>query len=411
MKEKCFIVIFMLSIFFIGAVDSGDYDNLTDRDRIMLSVSYYEVALKYKDLGKEKEYKSHLSEAFKIEKDVEKYYNGEYPIPVKKIEFDWDNIFIEEDEEETPETDTGKDSTEEVRISEDTDTTDDHTITEDSSDSRISKENDNKETTEVISTIDLMKRSWMGFLTSIIKSDYETASLYFNDTLVLEEEDIIVTRDEVKESIIGWKDSNDSNIPEYRLNFIEIDDTKGVIEITFNDEFDFFLPVTNNQLSIECLIEDDKALFNKILSINEKSVEADISDDAKVLVSGFITKLIEGDIDNALSVFNQDVWFNELNMLLTQEMLRENFEQWKKLNSHITESSQLLSDYLKIDTDDDLGIIDEWNFESNDFYQVRAVFSDMPPVPGNSNKSTYLFIVENIDKANDLYKIVAVGQL
>ncbi len=93
------IILFLFTLSFHG-IDEKLYKNLTDRDRILLAISYYEVGKKYEALGKTELAKSYLDQAFKIEKNVDKYAKGELEVPPKVIKIDWDNIFQEEDTKE-----------------------------------------------------------------------------------------------------------------------------------------------------------------------------------------------------------------------------------------------------------------------------------------------------------------------
>jgi hypothetical protein len=63
----------------------------------MLGISYYEVALKYKELGKEDLYDSYMSEALRIDKNVKRYASGEMAIPEKAININLDNVFPDDD--------------------------------------------------------------------------------------------------------------------------------------------------------------------------------------------------------------------------------------------------------------------------------------------------------------------------
>ncbi len=99
----------------IFAIEEKDYKNMTDRDRILLAVSYYEVSMKYEGLNNKALAQSYRKEALKIEKDVEKYFKGELEVPRKTIEIDWNSIFtsdstadeqqeaVQEDEEDDEE--------------------------------------------------------------------------------------------------------------------------------------------------------------------------------------------------------------------------------------------------------------------------------------------------------------------
>ena len=70
----------------VFAIEEKDYKSMTDRDRILLSVSYYEVSMKYQALNNKALAESYRKEALKIEPNVVKYYSGEWEVPKKTIE-------------------------------------------------------------------------------------------------------------------------------------------------------------------------------------------------------------------------------------------------------------------------------------------------------------------------------------
>jgi hypothetical protein len=94
MKIKiCILMLFIVfGIFSAFSLGNTDYKSLTDHDRILLGISYYEVALKYKELGKNDLYDSYLNEALRIERNVKKYASGEMEIPEKAININLDEL-------------------------------------------------------------------------------------------------------------------------------------------------------------------------------------------------------------------------------------------------------------------------------------------------------------------------------
>lgn len=90
--------IFQILILFyaVNSLFSGDVFNskeITDRSRILLSISYYEVAVKYRRMGKTQLADQYMANALRLEKNVEKYYNGKLKIPAEKSRIDWHSIF------------------------------------------------------------------------------------------------------------------------------------------------------------------------------------------------------------------------------------------------------------------------------------------------------------------------------
>lgn len=112
--KRLFIVISLFTAISLSPIQKSDYAKLTDRDRILLAISYYEVSIKYKNLKKDELAKSYLNEAQKIEADVEKYAKGELSIPPKTINIDWNSIFKEEASEDVSSDDSKKNESNDV---------------------------------------------------------------------------------------------------------------------------------------------------------------------------------------------------------------------------------------------------------------------------------------------------------
>lgn len=126
---KRFLIILSLCFLMadsVFAIEEKDYKNMTDRDRILLSVSYYEVSMKYEALNNKALANSYRKEAQKIEPNVLKYYSGEWEVPRKTIEIDWNSIFADETgDNQSSQNDTDDDAQDEDEISEDNDDIDD----------------------------------------------------------------------------------------------------------------------------------------------------------------------------------------------------------------------------------------------------------------------------------------------
>ena len=102
--KKLFVTA-LISISVVGSafsIEEKDYKSMTARDRILLSISYYEVSMKYQALNNKALAESYRKEALKIEPDVVRYYNGELEVPKKTIEIDWNSIFADETSDEEP---------------------------------------------------------------------------------------------------------------------------------------------------------------------------------------------------------------------------------------------------------------------------------------------------------------------
>ena len=57
MKKKSILLLLLGFSFVLNAIEPQDYKSMTEHDRILLAVSYYEVFIKWKDDKTEKKFK------------------------------------------------------------------------------------------------------------------------------------------------------------------------------------------------------------------------------------------------------------------------------------------------------------------------------------------------------------------
>ncbi len=96
MRLRFFLLLLVLLsvVFIVGS--KSKYDSLSDHDRVVTALSFYEAGLRYNELNKHELGKYHIEEAKKILPDVEEYHNGKKQIPTKKININLDGIFSNE---------------------------------------------------------------------------------------------------------------------------------------------------------------------------------------------------------------------------------------------------------------------------------------------------------------------------
>jgi hypothetical protein len=186
MRIKIIFVLFLTIVisFLSSGIGRQSYQNLTDHDRILLGISYYEVALKYKELGKDDLYNSYMSEALNIEKNVKKYATGEMEIPEKKININLDNVIPDEN------TDQNKDLS-----------NDQSAQNKDASKDKI---NLNLSPEDIVYSL----------VTSIIDSDYQKAATHFSNEIWFSQYRYMIDQNQLMDIFKEWKNGN-QNIRTY----------------------------------------------------------------------------------------------------------------------------------------------------------------------------------------------------
>jgi hypothetical protein len=375
------LILFSFMLFNIYSIAKKSYENLTDKDRILLSISFYEVAQKYQKLGKNILAKQYFEEAFKIEKNVEKYIKGELDIPEKKIQIDLKSFSSGE----------GENNSEEQQVS-------------------IEKENINKmHYLEINNNFD-------NFIMALIDKDVNKAVSFFSNNIMLEGNSISISKTELEETIKGWIDKENIHIPRYITEISNLGENNFKVKIIFLENFNFFIGLNNNSINLYCSGEKNKYLFSKISSslINKISENAEIIssqiNSPQDIIINFIDSILKNDYNGSINYFNKDVWFSEFNILISKDKIKEVFIDWKKNIKNINKVSDVIDlDSLKEYADNDNKLFDEWGVDLKDFYKIEVFFKSIPIFPGNSDSNKYLFIIDKIND-ND-YKIVAVSPL
>jgi hypothetical protein len=220
MRIKIFFVLFIviLSASLSFSISKKSYYNLTDRDRILLSISYYEVAMKFKDIGKNDLYESYLSESYKIEKNVKKYISGELAIPEKTISINIDSII--------------------------SDTTDDNIENNINNNNNENSDNTNDNQSYLNNNPD---KIIITIVKNIIDKNFNDAISYFNDEIWLTQYNYSLNSDQLLEIFKEWKLSNEniknteevinsisSNVENYDFNNFTLDNNNyELLQINF----------------------------------------------------------------------------------------------------------------------------------------------------------------------------------
>ncbi len=87
------VILFLMSQLLINAVDTEKYTHLTDRDRVITALSYYEAGIRYREINNTSMADSMIRMAEQIVPDVKEYYDGNIQIPQKTIQLDLQSIF------------------------------------------------------------------------------------------------------------------------------------------------------------------------------------------------------------------------------------------------------------------------------------------------------------------------------
>jgi hypothetical protein len=383
----CFILICM--IIPLAAIDKKSYSSLTDRDRIMLALSYYEVSMQYKKVGKTKLAESYMLEAKKIEPEVTKYASGEKALPPKSISIDWDSIFqeaAETDESETSSSDA--DSTSKIK-------------TEDSS---VTVESDG----------DIVNGLIDRFISALLDNNAKKAASCFTGEILVASSSLKLTRDELEATIAKWLASDSFSNLEYQIDTDRTGNTMFDVAVTFKSLDTFFIPMEDNTLYLVAEKSGATYLFSTITANVMETSKADSnvsSGSATQLVYDITENVIKGNLDRAVAYFSRDIWFNEFEILVSSDSLKTYFTEWKTANSDIAETdSAIVEGSVTILQEKDTELFSNWQIELDDFYQVSVQFITQPLFPGSETKSRYILVVEEFSNPKT-YQVVAVAQL
>ncbi|OHD13026.1 MAG: hypothetical protein A2086_07465 [Spirochaetes bacterium GWD1_27_9] len=419
MKLKSLITIFLFCFSLIFAIDKISYENLTKRDRVLLSISYYEVAKKYKQIGKEQLAKQYFKEAFKIEPYIEKYMSGELSVPQKTIAIDWKSIFSDatsDNEDKTQKEqkiDSNKQENKTIQQKEDKNKQDaDKNVTQNK------LEKDNKQIIEKMDNIEAIKNNLNDFINTLKDKNVEKSVTFFAQSVFISSASIYITNYELKETIKGWLEKTTDFNPEYSIEIEKIEENKFNAKIIFKNKVDFFISLKENSLLLKFTKYENVFLIDEIYNpvINEtqeKQIDKKINsiDKPEDSIKLLVNYLIENEIDKACGLFSNDVWFDEFNVLLPVDRLKEYFTEWKDKNLSVKNVSDVIvEDSLKKYESVNISLLNQWELDLDNFDKIAVEFKNTPVVFGNPNKIIYVFIIEKT-KEQVPYQIVAVIQV
>ena len=422
------ILIFLMTITVIltnlHSIEKKDYINLTDRDRILLAISYYEVSLKYKALEKNTLAESYYKEAQKIERNVIKYYSGELEIPPKTISINWGAIFEDDDSKK----DIIEDNNEAIKKEEDIidpEKKDEKIDKEDSIDKeKITQKEDTEENIEtdddnyiekINSTVDSLIRH-------IKNRETDNAINIFTDIILIQFQSINITATELKETINGWYEKLDSNneeiiIPAYDISIEKNDSENYKVDILFCDDINFFIPVNNRTLTLNIAKIKEQYIITGIYFIQERKKadkesikhEFDKNTVDEFLI-GLFNNLLQSNIDEAVDYFNKDIWFEEFNVLLSNEIIKSHFTVWLQNNSEIKDIDDILDKTsISVNNDVNISMFENWGIESSNYNIVSFKLKNTTLIPGNPDKSNIMFVLEKFEE-QDMIKVIGISQ-
>ncbi len=440
-----FIIAVSLCLAVVGSafsIEEKDYKSMTDRDRILLSISYYEVSMKYEALNNKALANSYRKEAMKIEPNVVKYYSGEWEVPKKTIEIDWNSIFVDEtsDEEEpqNQETEIEEDDEEIYDVTDDIDdayldsllngddepiTTEDdidddelldllddedeNTESENNAEKDNSEKESNKDTENEIEneeavnqtssqsekphsaedgesdevqtednqtpqsnedninedgdesgdsdwipgqtsdtdTVIIFSQMVRGFIDGVNNKDADKAVKDFADSVTMQSSAFNMSKDELRDTIASWSAEHDENIPDYTdIVISDEDDGSYLVEILFDEDFNFFMPM-NNKTIIFRINELNGKYFITEIKLQPQHTNDQVSadeNDSQGYMYRFISMVLNGDYEFVAALLSKDIWISEFNMLFPASEIIDHLQNWALDNDNVKGPAEVI---------------------------------------------------------------------
>lgn len=270
------IVWFLLVIMVPGimiAIEKKDYSFMTEHDRVILALSYYEVALKYQESGKKDLAKGYLQEAYQIEPEVEEYYNGKMQLPEKTVQFDWDSIFSEDEIENEGISVTDMEENEKSFEPSDLNGREENTnITEENpkAEDKVALEKTEDKADDEVTDIDERVKNgtfivWESFVSALHEVNFEEMEACFAETIIIPESNLILNKEELMDTVENWFELGNVEMPEYTWESSGMDQIK--VELSnLNEAEEFFFPNEKGVFWVHTATKEGREMIDCISS-------------------------------------------------------------------------------------------------------------------------------------------------
>ena len=494
----------------VFAIEEKDYKSMTDRDRILLSVSYYEVSMKYQALNNKALAESYRKEALKIEPNVVKYYSGEWEVPKKTIEIDWNSIFADEttDEDESQNVDVDVDIEEDDtdEITDETDDIDDayldsllngdeETVTteddidddelldllddeEDDNEAENNAEKDNNEEgsnkdtdneneeavnqtssqsekphsaedgesdevqtednqtpqsdedsinedgdesddsdwipgqTSDADTVIIFSQMVRNFIDGINNKKSDMAVKDFAETVIMQSSAFNMSKEELRDTISAWMTEHDDQIPDYTdIVISDEDDGSYIVEVMFDEDFNFFMPMNNKKIVFRIVESDGKYLINEIKlgSLSENDNIPSSENDDQGYMYRFVSMVINAEYEFVAALLGNDIWVSEFNMLFPASEIIDHLQNWALDNENIKDPAEVIDVASIVEGNDAaLTMIQSMGMAADDYEIITFRLLNKTFLPGDPNNDVYTVVVGKSGESEG--RIVAIIQ-
>ena len=452
----------------VFAIEEKDYKSMTDRDRILLSVSYYEVSMKYEALNNKALANSYRKEALKIEPNVVKYYSGEWEVPKKTIEIDWNSIFADEttdeeqpqnqeteaegDDEEiydttddiddayldsllngddepiTTEDDIGDDELLDLLDDEDENNKDnnesDEIQTEDNQIPNSDEDNINEDDNESddgdwipgqtgdADTVIIFSQMVRNFIDGVNTKKSDKAVKDFAENVIMQSSAFNMSKDELRDTITAWTAEHDEQIPDY-TDIIISDEEDGsyIVEVLFDEDFNFFMPMNNKKIIFRIKESDGKYLITeiKLSSMPDNDHVMSSDNDDQGYMYRFISMVLNAEYEFVAALLGNDIWVSEFNMLFPASEIIDHLQNWALDNENVKDPAEVIDVSSIVEGNDAaLTMIQSMGMSAEDYDIISFRLLIKTFLPGDPNNDVYTVVVGKSGESEG--RIVAIIQ-
>ena len=440
----------------VFAIEEKDYKSMTDRDRILLSVSYYEVSMKYEALNNKALANSYRKEALKIEPNVVKYYSGEWEVPKKTIEIDWNSIFADETtDEEQPQNQETEAEGDDEEIYDTTDDIDDAYLDSllngddellDLLDDEDENNKDNNESDEIqtednqipnsdednineddnesddgdwipgqtgdADTVIIFSQMVRNFIDGVNTKKSDKAVKDFAENVIMQSSAFNMSKDELRDTITAWTAEHDEQIPDY-TDIIISDEEDGsyIVEVLFDEDFNFFMPMNNKKIIFRIKESDGKYLITeiKLSSMPDNDHVMSSDNDDQGYMYRFISMVLNAEYEFVAALLGNDIWVSEFNMLFPASEIIDHLQNWALDNENVKDPAEVIDVSSIVEGNDAaLTMIQSMGMSAEDYDIISFRLLIKTFLPGDPNNDVYTVVVGKSGESEG--RIVAIIQ-
>ena len=205
---------------------------------------------------------------------------------------------------------------------------------------------------------------------------------------------------------------HDDQIPDYTDIIIsDEDDGSYIVEVLFDEDFNFFMPMNSKKIIFRIKESDGKYLITeiKLSSHSENDHVLSSENDDQGYMYRFVSMVINAEYEFVAALLGNDIWVSEFNMLFPASEIIDHLQNWALDNENIKDPAEVIDVSSIVEGNDAaLTMIQSMGMAADDYEIISFRLLNKTFLPGDPNNDVYTVVVGKSGESEG--RIVAIIQ-